>query len=565
MPDDNAYFFAAGSALAFACQDALRHYRQAGSEQHGSVHPWGHSCCSVYAAVLRVGLARYQSRHAQIIKGMDLICAMESVEKLLRIAEERGPAHFQHHVSGVVFGDVCDGRHKLNICFRGGQLFDPESEMAGCVGVVPKQLWESVLGELRGDFILPETAQPFAESARIQEVPGPNEPWEVSHTAEQTRSYSLSSVHAMCEASSDVSGVVGFPDVFSLVRLGNIELKELAILRRRSDSPNAAKQAAHLLSQPSLRLQLVRDGFLTKEHIEHLCQATCGQAKAALVAEISQLLEFKLLKYREYQEHYCSLAAINERGSATVATAQAVLSRDATAHCLLSTEVVRCLRSSGAAVIRGALDPQVLRRLTWEMEGLDRSGHFLAGEGQACNPGALSNLLGIRRALPQNPTQGSATARELLAPEFVSACPSVVQAVEILQGLCSELQAEFSELPAIAVPCETLLTSYPPGAVYRRHLDSFGEHDNRRVVSLVLYANASWQSSWGGELRWWPSGDGPLPSKTPREPLVESDSEKCQPIGGDIVVMWSRAVWHEIMQVRGSVRRYALVQWLWKA
>lgn len=48
---------------------------------------------------------------------------------------------------------------------------------------------------------------------------------------------------------------------------------------------------------------------------------------------------------------------------------------------------------------------------------------------------------------------------------------------------------------------------YPPGAFYRRHLDTFRERPERqqprRVLSTVFYLNDGWQEEDGGELVLW--------------------------------------------------------------
>lgn len=40
---------------------------------------------------------------------------------------------------------------------------------------------------------------------------------------------------------------------------------------------------------------------------------------------------------------------------------------------------------------------------------------------------------------------------------------------------------------------------YPPGAFYKKHLDSFRGRSNR-IVSTVLYLNSAWTTSHGGEM-----------------------------------------------------------------
>jgi SM-20-related protein len=42
--------------------------------------------------------------------------------------------------------------------------------------------------------------------------------------------------------------------------------------------------------------------------------------------------------------------------------------------------------------------------------------------------------------------------------------------------------------------------NYPPGSFYRRHLDAF-QHDNLRVLTVILYINPRWHARDGGALR----------------------------------------------------------------
>jgi SM-20-related protein len=50
---------------------------------------------------------------------------------------------------------------------------------------------------------------------------------------------------------------------------------------------------------------------------------------------------------------------------------------------------------------------------------------------------------------------------------------------------------------------------YPPGAGYRRHVDTFLD-SSRRVVSFVLYLNERWSAADGGELVLYRGGEGEL-------------------------------------------------------
>jgi len=50
------------------------------------------------------------------------------------------------------------------------------------------------------------------------------------------------------------------------------------------------------------------------------------------------------------------------------------------------------------------------------------------------------------------------------------------------------------------VDMEVHQTIYPPGTGYKRHLDQFKKDDHRRL-SVIVYLNANWRDSEGGQLR----------------------------------------------------------------
>ena len=80
-----------------------------------------------------------------------------------------------------------------------------------------------------------------------------------------------------------------------------------------------------------------------------------------------------------------------------------------------------------------------------------------------------------------------------------------------------------------------LLASYPAGACYRRHYDSYDGVDMPRLVTVLLYLD--WSPSKGGELRAW------LPTPVDGEPRIERVIE---PRPGRIVIFFSQEVEHEV-------------------
>jgi SM-20-related protein len=109
---------------------------------------------------------------------------------------------------------------------------------------------------------------------------------------------------------------------------------------------------------------------------------------------------------------------------------------------------------------------------------------------------------------------------------------------------------------------------YPPGGMYKRHLDvpaarggwcpmgrgvqdggSFSEAALRREISLLLYLEESWDPSWGGQLRVYTAGhSGDIDSYV-----------DVQPEGGTLVLLRSDRVAHEVLETTQS--RRCLVGW----
>lgn len=91
---------------------------------------------------------------------------------------------------------------------------------------------------------------------------------------------------------------------------------------------------------------------------------------------------------------------------------------------------------------------------------------------------------------------------------------------------------------------------YPPGAFYKRHLDTF-QNDSSRKLSIVCYLNdEDWQPEYGGELAiYLPQPDG--------------NAEKCvdvYPLAGRVVVFESQLLEHEVKPVKRE--RLSITGWL---
>lgn len=78
------------------------------------------------------------------------------------------------------------------------------------------------------------------------------------------------------------------------------------------------------------------------------------------------------------------------------------------------------------------------------------------------------------------------------------------------------------------------LALYPPGTLYRKHLDQF--QDNlRRMLTCILYLNNGWGPLDGGELRLY---------------LDNNQHIDIAPLGGTLVSFLSGRFWHEVLPAR---------------
>lgn len=90
---------------------------------------------------------------------------------------------------------------------------------------------------------------------------------------------------------------------------------------------------------------------------------------------------------------------------------------------------------------------------------------------------------------------------------------------------------------------------YPPGAIYRKHLDQFHGNEERQV-SCILYLNQDWKEEYGGQLRLYLDGEA-------AEPYLDT-----LPLGGTLAVFLSGRFWHEVLPA--SQPRISLTGWFRK-
>ncbi len=88
---------------------------------------------------------------------------------------------------------------------------------------------------------------------------------------------------------------------------------------------------------------------------------------------------------------------------------------------------------------------------------------------------------------------------------------------------------------------------YPEGAFYKPHLDRHaGTLD--RIITVILYLNAGWQTGDGGELKLWTSPEG-----------RDGDFEMIEPRMGTMVCFMAGDFWHEVMPA--NKQRMSITGW----
>jgi hypothetical protein len=244
--------------------------------------------------------------------------------------------------------------------------------------------------------------------------------------------------------------------------------------------------------------------------------------------------------------------------------------RQPSAGALIRESDVAALRSHGVVVLSservrrataGSLD---VRRLQAELALLHTHG-VISPTNSSCNPGAHGVNLRCGTSDERANYAKQRTPHLLLAMDLLRALPDALQQC----GYSFRGGAE-----ALAVPGVCLVSAYPAGAHYSRHLDCYGD-DNARALTLILYANdEDWRLDRdGGGLALEPVTAAAAGGQAEEEGQAEGQAaaggqaeEEGQemvvsPSGGTLVIFESRTVWHA---VRPSKKlRYAATLWVY--
>ena len=185
-------------------------------------------------------------------------------------------------------------------------------------------------------------------------------------------------------------------------------------------------------------------------------------------------------------------------------------------------ESLATLRRDRILVLDDALPAAALALAAAEASNLEARGHMRGEARNPCNPGEVSMELGLWDVRRRR--------------DLVKSSPGIARAVQGMWNLGVELGSGLDL--SVRVPQVALLASYPPGALYHRHMDSYGGVDIPRLLTVLVYL--SWEPQQGGTLRAYPPGG----------------ATDVEPRPGRLVVFYSQEVEHEVLQSIG--RRHAL-------
>ena len=198
-----------------------------------------------------------------------------------------------------------------------------------------------------------------------------------------------------------------------------------------------------------------------------------------------------------------------------------------------TAHIARAIATVGYSVQTDALPADLLDGLTTEARALWREDEFRparigSGDEQRLDPGVRSDRILWLDETTATPAQAA------------------------LHAVLEELRLQINHTTFIGLfDWEGHYACYPPGARYRRHLDTFA-HSRERQVSTILYLNRDWQLGDGGELRLWTQPAGP--DWTPDAPSIV-----VEPRAGTLVTFLAEDFYHEVLPAR--VERFSLTGW----
>ena len=202
---------------------------------------------------------------------------------------------------------------------------------------------------------------------------------------------------------------------------------------------------------------------------------------------------------------------------------------------LMSDENIATLKRDRIVVIDDVLPPEILQLAQQEALRMAAEDQLKGELNSTCNPGERSTEMALWDASKLN--------------GLAQQSPGLHHCVRSLWNLPAKLGPSL-ELD-VRVPQVVLLASYPPGALYHRHLDSYDGKDIPRLLTVLLYLQYDPQE--GGELK---------ALNCPNRTEAEGGPEwTIKPIPGRLCVFYSQEIEHMVLPSVGQ--RYALTLWVW--
>ena len=207
-----------------------------------------------------------------------------------------------------------------------------------------------------------------------------------------------------------------------------------------------------------------------------------------------------------------------------------------------TNEIADALATRGIAIRRDFLAAEDLRALALECREAWLAGHFRsAGVGRAAGREVRREVRGDYIHWLPNLEVGTAALRVL----------------ERMGNLRAAINRR-TYLGLFDLECHFAL--YPPGAVYRRHVDTFRDV-SRRVVSWILYLTDDWTEADGGQLRIYrPARRGGDAARDDLDGVhFAGDHLDVVPFGGTLATFLSADYEHEVLAARRE--RASLTGW----
>jgi len=198
---------------------------------------------------------------------------------------------------------------------------------------------------------------------------------------------------------------------------------------------------------------------------------------------------------------------------------------------LMSEADVETLKRDRIVVVDHAIPPEVLALARAEALRMDAQGALAGEKNSTCNPGERSTEM----ALYEEAHLGRLRQQH----------PGLHDCVRSLWNLPALLGPRLGL--AVRVPQTVLLASYPPGALYHRHYDSYDGKDIPRLLTVLLYL--AYEPQKGGELRALN-----CPNRDPPEWDIA-------PVPGRLCVFYAQEIEHMVLESTGH--RMALTLWIW--